>query len=106
MPLIREGRAPALILCVVEATAYVTFATPRFVATAQVALEPRQPSTPTDSAEQATAPTLDSAQADTQTQILQSERDLRYVFDTLQLASDPEFADMLGTVLNEAARRK
>ena len=52
------------LLCVFAAVAYVLLATPEFLATAQVVLEPRQPEIPTDPSSLVTAPTLDSAQAD------------------------------------------
>ncbi len=81
------------IICVSAALVYVLLATPQFVATTQVVLEPRQPAIPTDPASSITAPTLDSAQADSEVQVLQSERNLRYVFNTLNLASDVDFSD-------------
>ena len=56
-------------------------------------LEPRQPVVSSDPAAQSTAPTLDSALADSQVQVLTSERNLRYVFDVHHLENDPEFAD-------------
>jgi Mrp family chromosome partitioning ATPase len=80
------------LLCVSAAVAYVLLATPEFLGAAQVVLEPRQPEIATDPTSPVTAPTLDSAQADSQTQVLQSERNLRFVFDTLNLASDPDYS--------------
>ncbi|MDR3494889.1 MAG: P-loop NTPase [Ancalomicrobiaceae bacterium] len=87
-----RGLAIWLAICMAVASSYVFTATPRFVATAQVVLQPRQQVAPVDPATVATAPTLDSAQADSQTLVLQSERNLRFVFNTLDLANDPEFA--------------
>jgi succinoglycan biosynthesis transport protein ExoP len=88
-----RGLALWVFVCVGGATAYVLLATPQFSATTQVVLEPRQPAAPMDPAASSTAPTLDSAQADSQVQVLQSERNLRFVFDTLNLAADPDFAN-------------
>jgi polysaccharide biosynthesis transport protein len=93
-----------LFLCVGGAVAYVQFATPEFVATTQVVLEPHQPATPIDAAS-AMATTLDSGLADSEVLVLQSERNLRHVFDALDLADDPDFADggQLGMRLKAAS---
>lgn len=80
------------LLCVGLALAYCLVATPKFLATTDVVLEPRQPFLSADPAAQSTAPTLDSALADSQVQVLMSERNLRYVFDVQHLETDPEFA--------------
>jgi polysaccharide biosynthesis transport protein len=82
-----------VLLCFAAALAYVLLARPQFVAITQVVLEPRQPAATLDPAALSNAPTLDSAQADSHVQVIQSERNLRYVFDTLSLADDPDFAD-------------
>lgn len=82
-----------LAACVGGALFYCLFAPQGFLVTAQVVLEPRQPVASTDSAAQVGATTLDSALADSQVQMLQSERNLRYVFDVQKLADDPEFKD-------------
>lgn len=88
-----RGLALWFCICVGAAIAYVLLATPQFVATTQVVLEQRQPPVSMDPAASSVAPTLDSAQADSQVQMLQSERNLRYVFDTLDLDKDPDFSD-------------
>jgi polysaccharide biosynthesis transport protein len=80
-------------ICAGAAIAYVLLVTPQFVATTQVVLERRQPPVSVDSAASSETPTLDSAQADSQVQMLQSERNLRYVFDTLDLDKDPDFSN-------------
>jgi polysaccharide biosynthesis transport protein len=82
-----------VLFCFAAALAYVLLARPQFVAITQVVLEPRQPAASLDPAALSNAPTLDSAQADSHLQVIQSERNLRYVFDTLSLADDPDFAD-------------
>ena len=81
-----------LFVCVGAGVAYLLLATPQFVATAQVVLEPHLPATPV-AAWGAMAPALDSGLADSQVLVLQSERNLRHVFDALDLADDPDFAD-------------
>ncbi len=86
-----RGLALWLCLCVGAALAYVLTATPQYVAVTQVVLEPRQPVTAPDPGAMSATQTLDSAQADSQVPIIQAERNLRYVFDTLGLASDPDF---------------
>ena len=87
-----RGLALWVLGCVGAAAAYVQLATPQFVATAQVVLEPHQPAASIDAAAPM-APALDSGLADSQVLVLQSERNLRYVFDALDLADDPRFAD-------------
>jgi polysaccharide biosynthesis transport protein len=86
-----RGLAVWLCLCVAAALTYVITATPEFVATTQVVLEPRQAAGAPDAAAVSMTQTLDSAQADSQIPIIQSQRNLRYVFDSLGLASSPEF---------------
>ena len=88
-------RGLALWLCVwiSGAIAYVSLAKPEFVATTQVALEPRQFEAPFGAAAAPVAPTLESSQGDSQLYVIQSERNLRYVFDTLGLANDLDFAE-------------
>ena len=81
-----------LFVCVGAGVAYVLFATAQFVATARVVLEPHLSATPIDAASAMTT-TLDSSLADSQVLVLQSERNLRHVFDALNLANDPDFAD-------------
>lgn len=72
---------------------YLGRTAPEFVATAQIVLEPhRQIAVSADSQAEASAPALDSPQADSQVQVVKSERNLRFVFDTMALGSDPAFA--------------
>ncbi|KQQ26412.1 hypothetical protein ASF53_20990 [Methylobacterium sp. Leaf123] len=83
-----------ILLCTAAGVAYVVMAQPEFVAAAQIALEPRvrlPPGADAAAAASATAPTLDSAQAESQVQIIRSARNLRYVFDTLGLDKDPAY---------------
>ncbi|CAO4148907.1 Lipopolysaccharide biosynthesis protein [Methylorubrum thiocyanatum] len=93
----RQALALALwvLLCTAAGVAYVLIAQPEFVAAAQIALEPRvrlPPGADAAAAAAATAPTLDSAQAESQVQVIRSARNLRYVFDTLGLDKDPAYA--------------
>lgn len=83
-----------ILLCTAAGIAYVVMAQPEFVAAAQIALEPRvrlPPGADAAAAASATAPTLDSAQAESQVQVIRSARNLRYVFDTLGLDKDPAY---------------
>ena len=79
-------------VCVGLALAYCLLSAPKFLVTTDVVLEPRLAISSADMATQSTAPTLDSALADSQVQILTSERNLKYVFDAQHLEADPEFA--------------
>jgi Mrp family chromosome partitioning ATPase len=88
-----RGLAIWFCICFGLTLVYVLNATPEFSAYSQVVLEPRQPGTTTDSAAVSAAQALDSAQADSQVQVIQSERNLRYVFSALGLANDPDFAN-------------
>ncbi len=96
-----------LFVCVGLALAYCLTATPKFLATTGVVLEPRQPVLSTDAGGQSTAPTLDSALADSQVQVLMSRRNLAYVFDVQHLADDPEFTssgfDPIGWLLQHVS---
>ena len=78
--------AAALVLAVV----YLVRTPPEYTASAQVILEPRR-LTPQEAMAGSSA-TLDSAQAESQMQVVRSERILTTVFDTLDLAQAPEFA--------------
>ena len=85
-----------VLFCVGGCILYTATMQPEFVAAAQIVLEPRlRLPTGTDAAAAAAAasPSLDSAQADSQLQVIRSARNLRYVFDTLNLKDDPSFAD-------------
>ncbi len=83
-----------LLFCSVASLGYSLLATPEYVASAQIALEPRvrlPPGADAAAAAAASAPILDSAQAESQLQIVRSVRNLSYVFNTLNLESDPAF---------------
>ncbi len=81
------------LLCLVVAIAYVAHARPEFTASAQLALEPRlRIPVGSDPSASGLSPILDSAQAESQVQILKSERVLRFVFDSLKLENDPAYA--------------
>ena len=82
-----------VLFCVVATGLYALQAAPDYVATTQVVLEPRRAVLGTsDAATGLYGPALDSAQADSQIQVVKSERSLRFVFDTLDLASNPAYA--------------
>ena len=83
-----------LAICCTAATVYLAGAAPEYEATTQVVLEQRQPVVTGSGVDQTIAnlgPTLDSAQADSQVNVIKSERVLRFVFETLQLATDPAY---------------
>lgn len=85
-----------ILLCLAAGIGYVAVAQQEFVANAQIALEPRvrlPPGADAAAAASAAAPVLDSAQAESQLQVIRSVRNLRYVFDTLKLDADPAYAD-------------
>ncbi|GJE40468.1 tyrosine-protein kinase domain-containing protein [Methylobacterium persicinum] len=84
-----------LLFCFAASLAYTLMAQPEYVSSAQIALEPRvrlPPGADAATAASAVAPILDSAQAESQLQIVRSVRNLSYVFDTLNLNADPAFA--------------
>lgn len=72
------------------ALAYLVRTPPEYTASAQVILEPRR-LTPQEAVAGSSA-TLDSAQAESQMQVVKSERILTTVFDALDLVEAPEFA--------------
>lgn len=84
-----------MLFCFAASLGYTLLAHPEYVASAQIALEPRvrlPPCADAAAAAAAVAPILDSAQAESQLQIVRSVRNLNYVFDTLNLNADPAFA--------------
>lgn len=84
-----------ILFCFATSLTYTIFAQPEYVASAQIVLEPRvRLPTGADAAmaAAAVAPILDSAQAESQLQIVRSVRNLSYVFDTLNLIANPTFA--------------
>lgn len=83
-----------LLVCLAGAMWYLHVTPPEYSASATVILEPRrQIGTVQDGAPGNYPPTLDSAQAESQIQVIKSERILASVFDLLDLRRAPEFAD-------------
>ncbi|CAA2155917.1 Tyrosine-protein kinase ptk [Methylobacterium brachiatum] len=79
-----------ILFCVGVAFVYASTATPLFTATATLLLEPRRQAG-SGSAEGAVAPSLDVGRAESELQVLRSERLLANVFNSLGLANNPEF---------------
>ena len=83
-----------LLACLAAAIWYLHTTPPEFTATATVILEPRRQTVATTDGSSANyPPTLDSAQAESQIQVIKSERILASVFDLLDLRHAPEFVD-------------
>lgn len=83
-----------LVLCLGGAGWYLRVTPPEFSSSATVILEPRRQTVSTeDGASASYPPTLDSAQAESQIQVIRSERILTSVFDLLDMRHAPEFAD-------------
>ena len=82
-----------LILCLSMAGLYLFVTAPEYVASSLVILEPRRLSAPQDNSI-TLATTLDSAQAESQIQVVKSERILSFVFDVLDLEHAPEFSHL------------
>lgn len=109
----RRNAAPlaAWVAACVVAGAWVAHSTPSsFTATATVILEPRQQQQPAYEAGQGVPPnSLDSAQADSQLQVVRSERLLAKVFEARHMGGDPELRPappgMMGTLLDQAGQR-
>ena len=79
--------------CLAVAAWYLHVTPPEYSASATVILEPRRQSVSAqDGAAVAYPPTLDSAQAESQIQVIKSERILANVFDVLDMRAAPEFA--------------
>lgn len=87
----RRGLLAWTGLCLAAAFVHVTLATPEYVATAQILLDSRPLQQSADAARAAMAAALDNAQIESEVQVSRSEKVLRRVFDTLNLAEDPEF---------------
>jgi Mrp family chromosome partitioning ATPase/capsular polysaccharide biosynthesis protein len=89
----RRGLLAWLGFCVAIAVFYLMITPSEFVATTQLLLDSRSlPQAETNI--NSTLGTIDTTQVDSQVQIARSERVLRFVFSELNLASDPEFADI------------
>ncbi len=79
-----------VLLCLAAAAWYLHVTPPSYTAAATLILDPKRPATPMgDTTAGVLAPTLDSAAAESQLQVIRSERLLSYVFDTLDLANAP-----------------
>ena len=75
-----------IVICLGFSLTYLSFARIEYSATAQIALESRLRLPPgSDPSASALSPTLDSAQAESQVQVIKSVSNLRYVFDALNL---------------------
>ncbi|UDL94519.1 hypothetical protein LGH83_18795 [Lichenihabitans sp. PAMC28606] len=82
-----------VLLCLALAGAYLYSTPPEYLASTQIILEPRrQFAGAQDAGPGSYPPTLDSAQAESQIQVVKSERILRFVFTTLDLAHTSEFS--------------
>jgi succinoglycan biosynthesis transport protein ExoP len=79
-----------ILFCVGLALLYANTATPLYTATATLLLEPRRQAG-SGSSEGALAPSLDVGRAESELQVLRSERLLANVFNSLGLANNPEF---------------
>ncbi len=104
------GLALWLVICMAMAIGYLIYTPPEYYASALVILEPRS----AFSTAQGTDPgllqvNLDNSQVESQIQIVKSERVLKFVFQTLNLQDDPEFAGPPITVpdpTGELAKRR
>lgn len=88
------GLSAWVVFCLGAASLYLASVPVQYTAATQIVLEPRHQSasSPSDAASVFIPPTLDSAQADSEIEIVRSERNLRSVFDTLDIAHDAAFA--------------
>lgn len=77
------------LLCAMSAAFYARSRDPVFTATASLLLEPRRQAV-TSAREVAAPATLDLSRADSEIQVIRSERLLTKVFNNLELASHPE----------------
>ena len=83
-----------LVLCLALASWYLSVAPTIYTAATMLILEPRQGLGPLPATSQAVvAQALDVAQAESQIQVIRSERILASVFDVLKLQDTPDFAD-------------
>jgi len=85
----RYAVAAWVIFCIGCAALYVATTASSYTATAVLLLEPRRPAG--SGSEGALAPSLDVGRAESELQVLRSERLLANVFNSLQLANNPEF---------------
>ena len=83
-----------VVVCLHVAMAYLATTPAEYVASTLMILEPVRPSASASVADgREGAVSLDAAQADSRIQVVKSERMLRFVFDTLDLARAREFAE-------------
>ena len=81
-----------IAICIGASVAYLQSTPPEFVASTMIILEPSHPSIGMSTADNArSVESLDAAQADSRIQVVKSERILRFVFDSLGLASQVEY---------------
>ncbi len=80
-----------LAVLLVVAGLYLVRTAPQYTASSQIVLEPGRSTAMVSDTGSAPLATLDSAQADSQVQVIKSERNLRFVFDTLDLKDNPAF---------------
>ena len=79
-----------LVLCLAAAAWYLHVTPPSYTATATVILDPKRPATQAgDNAAAVLPPALDAGTAESQIQVIRSERLLSSVFDALGLADAP-----------------
>lgn len=91
--LLRRSAWPILACSVVAlaaAGAYIAVSAPRFVARAQILIEPQRPQVFWHEPGMIDL-TIDNAQVESQLEVLRSEKIAAAVIDSLGLASDPEF---------------
>ncbi|MDQ0391446.1 polysaccharide biosynthesis tyrosine autokinase [Labrys monachus] len=87
------------VVCAVLALAYVLLATPTYLATASLIIDPNKAHTILDNSTQQTDP-LDFAQVDSQAQVVQSDAVATIVINKLHLLDDPEFKPSGGGILS------
>ena len=87
----RLALAAWLAACVTIAVWYVTVAPIVYTSATTVVLEPRQNSYAVGSGQASVSPVLDVAQAESQIQVIRSERILSTVFEVLNLESSDQF---------------
>lgn len=95
--LLRRSAWPILACSVVAlaaAGAYIAVSAPRFVARAQILIEPQRPQVFWHEPGMIDL-TIDNAQVESQLEVLRSEKIAAAVIDSLGLASDPEFQERL-----------
>ena len=77
-------------ICLAVAGWYLHATPSSYTAAATIILDPKRATSAGDAGSPITAPALDTAQAESQIQVIRSERLLSTVFDALELANSPE----------------